>query len=94
VDAELDDLFIEPHAMRRGLGRALVDDAADQAGRAGHRRLLVIAHPRTRAFYQRASFVEIGSASTRFGPARRFARDLAGQSRAGGGSRDLGTASL
>ena len=78
-DAELDDLFVEPHAMRRGIGSALVDDAADQAARAGHSRLLVVGHSRTRSFYERAGFADAGPATTRFGPARRFARDLTGE---------------
>jgi len=80
-DAELDDLFVEPHAMRRGIGSALVEDAAMQARRAGLARLLVVAHPRTLAFYRRAGFVEQGPAETRFGPALRLARDLAEASR-------------
>jgi len=76
-DAELEDLFVEPHAMRRGIGTALVEDAAECARRAGLARLLVVAHPRTLAFYGRAGFVEQGPAETRFGPALRLARDLA-----------------
>ena len=75
-DAELDDLFVEPQAMRRGIGSALLHDAARRAGRAGHARLLVVAHPRTLTFYERAGFVEEGPATTRFGPASRLARDL------------------
>jgi GNAT superfamily N-acetyltransferase len=81
ADAELDDLFVEPHAMRRGLGGALVDDAADQAAQAGHSRLLVVGHARTRAFYEREGFADVGPATTRFGLARRFARELAGETR-------------
>jgi GNAT superfamily N-acetyltransferase len=80
-DAELDDLFVEPEAMRRGIGRALVDDAAESASRAGFTRLLVVGHPRTLAFYRRAEFVERGPAETRFGPALRLARDLSARSR-------------
>lgn len=75
-DARLDDLFVEPHAMRRGIGSALVDDAAHRAGQAGLGRLLVVAHPRTLTFYKRAGFVEEGPATTRFGPALQLARDL------------------
>jgi GNAT superfamily N-acetyltransferase len=75
-DAELDDLFVEPQAMRHGIGSALLDDAAQRARQAGLARLLVVAHPRTLRFYRRAGFVEQGSAATRFGPALRLARDL------------------
>lgn len=80
-DAELEDLFVEPHAMRHGIGTALVEDAAECARHAGLVRLLVVAHPRTLAFYRRAGFVEQGPAETRFGPALRLARDLAEASR-------------
>lgn len=75
-DAELDDLFVEPHAMRRGIGSALVDDAAERASQAGLARLLVVAHSRTLTFYRRTGFVEQGPAATEFGPALRLARDL------------------
>ena len=75
-DAELDDLFVEPDAMRRGIGRALVEDAADQARHAGRSCLLVVAHQRTLSFYERAGFEQKGAADTRFGPALRLARAL------------------
>jgi GNAT superfamily N-acetyltransferase len=75
-DAELDDLFVEPDMMRLGIGSALVGDAAQCAAGAGLEHLLVVAHPRTRAFYSRAGFVVQGPATTRFGPALRLARDL------------------
>src|SRR3954447_9412675 len=75
-DAELDDLFVEPDAMRRGIGRALVEDAAEQARRAGRSRLLVVAHQRTLGFYERAGFEKTDVADTRFGPALRLARTL------------------
>jgi GNAT superfamily N-acetyltransferase len=75
-DAELDDLFVEPRATRRGIGSALVHDAAERASQAGHARLLVVAHPRTLTFYKRAGFVEEGSATTKFGPACQLAHDL------------------
>ena len=74
--AELDDLFVEPQAMRHGIGSALLEDAAQRARQAGVARLLVVAHPRTLSFYRRAGFVEQGRAATRFGPALRLARDL------------------
>src|SRR3954449_2533644 len=75
-DAELDDLFVEPDAMRRGIGSDLVHDAAQCAGRAGLARLFVVGHPRTLTFYKRVGFAEKGPATTRFGPALRLERDL------------------
>ena len=66
---ELDGLFVEPAAMRRGIGRALVADAADRARAEGARRMSVIANPRAVGFYERVGFVAGGEADTRFGPA-------------------------
>jgi GNAT superfamily N-acetyltransferase len=83
-DAELDDLFVEPEGMRRGIGSALVHDAAHRAGHAGLARLLVVGHPRTLKFYLRVGFIEEGPANTDFGPALRLARDLNRDSEATG----------
>lgn len=77
-DLELEDLFVEPAAMRRGVGRALVQDAVGRGRRAGRARILVVAAPRTRAFYERLGFVIVGDAATRFGPALRLERVLDG----------------
>jgi GNAT superfamily N-acetyltransferase len=66
---ELDGLFVEPAAMRRGIGRALVADAADRARAEGARRMSVIANPRAVGFYERVGFVAGEAADTRFGPA-------------------------
>ncbi|MGZ4271409.1 MAG: GNAT family N-acetyltransferase [Solirubrobacteraceae bacterium] len=73
---ELDDLFVDPGAMRQGIGRALVEDAATRALAAGARGMTVVAHPRTFGFYERVGFVVTGPAQTRFGPAARLERDL------------------
>jgi GNAT superfamily N-acetyltransferase len=70
---ELDGLFIEPGHMHRGVGRALVEDAAARAARAGAAWLEVTAGP-AQGFYERVGFALIGSAETRFGPAVRMRR--------------------
>lgn len=75
-EAELIDLFVEPHAMRRGIGSALLDHVTHHAAQAGLARLVVVAHRRTFAFYERAGFVDEGPATTQFGPARRLVRNL------------------
>jgi GNAT superfamily N-acetyltransferase len=75
-DGELDDLFVEPAQMRRGIGRALVEDAAARAQAVGRDRLCVVAAERTLPFYSRAGFAVTGDASTRFGPAVRLERRL------------------
>jgi N-acetylglutamate synthase-like GNAT family acetyltransferase len=66
---ELDGLFVEPAAMRGGVGRALVEDAAARARAEGATRISVIANPRATGFYERVGFVAGEPAETRFGPA-------------------------
>jgi GNAT superfamily N-acetyltransferase len=73
---ELEDLFVEPVAMRRGIGRALVDDAARCGSRLGLTHLHVVAHPRTLRFYARAGFETTATASTRFGRVLRLTRTV------------------
>ena len=72
---ELDGLFVEPAHMHRGVGRALVEDAAARASRDGAERLEVTAGPAQR-FYERVGFHLVGPAQTRFGPAVRMRRAL------------------
>ena len=72
---ELDGLFVEPGHIRRGVGRALVEDAAARAAYAGAPWLEVTAGP-AQGFYERVGFTLIGSAKTRFGPAVRMRREL------------------
>jgi len=72
----LDDLFVDPEILRRGVGRALVEDAAARASAAGSRAMTVIAHPRNFPFYESVSFQPHEPAATRFGPATRMRREL------------------
>ena len=72
---ELDGLFVEPGRMHGGVGRALVEDAAERAARAGAVSLEVTAGP-AQGFYERVGFELLGSAETRFGPAVRMRRRL------------------
>jgi GNAT superfamily N-acetyltransferase len=65
----LDGLFVEPEAMRTGVGRALIADAATRARAEGAMRISVIANPRAVGFYERLGFVAGEPATTRFGPA-------------------------
>jgi GNAT superfamily N-acetyltransferase len=66
---ELDDLFVDPDVMRKGIGRALVRDAAGGAVVAGCRSMAVVAHPRNFPFYESVGFKPGDPATTRFGPA-------------------------
>ena len=73
---ELEDLFVAPEQMRRGIGGALVADAVARAAAAGHARMTVVAAERTRRFYERAGFAVEREATTAFGPALLLARSL------------------
>ncbi len=72
---ELDGLFVDPAQMRRGVGRALVEDAAARACRDGASALEVTAGP-AEGFYAKLGFTVISGAETRFGPAVRMRRTL------------------
>jgi N-acetylglutamate synthase-like GNAT family acetyltransferase len=71
--AELDGLFVDPDCWRRGIGRALVDQATHQARRKGLT-LAVTASLGARKFYEKCGFTIEGEAQTRFGPALRMSR--------------------
>ena len=73
---ELDDLFVEPDSMRRGVGRLLVADVATRAALAGASHVDVIANPNALGFYERLGFEITGRASTRFGDAPRMSLEL------------------
>ncbi len=72
---ELDGLFVEPADIGRGVGRALVEDAAARAAATGASSIEVTAGP-AQGFYERVGFGVIGTAETRFGPAVRMRRAL------------------
>jgi len=71
--AELDGLFVEPEMWRRGVGKALVEEAIHEARRRGLA-LMVVASPTAREFYERCGFALEGESETRFGPALRMSR--------------------
>jgi len=73
---ELDALFVEPHRMRSGVGRKLIDDAKRIAREHGATRIDVVANPQAVAFYERVGFKTSGQAETRFGMAPRMSLRL------------------
>jgi GNAT superfamily N-acetyltransferase len=73
---EIEDLFVDPDWMGRGVGRALVADLVATARSRGVRRIEVTANPHALAFYAKAGFVIGGEAETRFGPAPRMYLEL------------------
>ena len=74
--AELDGLFVDPSAWRRGLGRRLVNDAASRARDEGASRLSVTANLDAVSFYEALGFVVDRPVDTDFGPAARMHRRL------------------
>jgi GNAT superfamily N-acetyltransferase len=73
---ELDDLFVDPGWMRRGVARALMSDAVAAARAEGRSRIEVSANIHARAFYDAAGFVTDGRVDTPFGPTPRMHLDL------------------
>jgi GNAT superfamily N-acetyltransferase len=69
---ELEDLFVDPAWMRRGIASALVRDAIEVARTSGAPRIEVTGNHHARAFYEHAGFSIDGAARTRFGPALRM----------------------
>jgi GNAT superfamily N-acetyltransferase len=69
---ELDDLFVDPDWMKRGVGRVLVLDVAAIAHRRGVRRVDVTANEHALAFYAKAGFLLDHDVETRFGSAARM----------------------
>jgi GNAT superfamily N-acetyltransferase len=73
---ELDGLFVEPAHWRKGIGGALIEDAARLARRRKFRRMEVTANPRAEGFYAKLHFIKYAVAATRFGSASRMHRIL------------------
>jgi len=60
----LDHLWITPHAMGRGIGRALFEHAAGEARRLGHQTLKIEADPNAEGFYARMGARRVGATLT------------------------------
>jgi GNAT superfamily N-acetyltransferase len=69
---ELEDLFVDPGWMRRGIATALVKRIADVLRARGVERLEVTANPHALGFYRAAGFIDCGVAETGFGTAPRM----------------------
>ena len=70
---ELEDLFVDPGWMRRGIATALVNRIAQVLRARGVERLEVTANTHVMGFYRAAGFTECGVADTVFGTAPRMA---------------------
>ena len=69
---ELEDLFVDPGWMRRGIATALVSRIVDVLRARGAECLEVTANPHAREFYSAAGFTDCGVAETEFGAAPRM----------------------
>ena len=69
---ELEDLFVDPDYMRRGIAAALVDRIAEVLRARGVGRLEVTANPHALGFYRAAGFTDCGVAETEFGAGYRM----------------------
>jgi ribosomal protein S18 acetylase RimI-like enzyme len=73
---ELDDIFVDPDHMRRGIGRALMADVMARARTQGIRRIEVDANPGALAFYEAVGFAVMGRKEMEFGFAWRLWLDV------------------
>jgi GNAT superfamily N-acetyltransferase len=73
---ELEDLFVDPPAMRQGVATRLVLDLVSAAARDGAAWIEVTANDHAAEFYASTGFVQVGEEQTLFGPAPRLRRDL------------------
>lgn len=69
---ELEDLFVNPNWMRRGIATRLVGRIVDVLRVRGVSRIEVTANPHALGFYRVAGFTDIGEATTEFGTAPRM----------------------
>jgi GNAT superfamily N-acetyltransferase len=70
--SELEDLFVDPGYMRRGIATALVSRIAEVLRAQGAERVEVTANPHALAFYRAVGFIDGGVAETDFGVAPRL----------------------
>ncbi|HEY8039705.1 MAG TPA: GNAT family N-acetyltransferase [Polyangiaceae bacterium] len=61
-EGELDSLYVAPSALRRGVGRALLEAARTLARREGFRALSIHADPHAESFYLRQGATRAGDA--------------------------------
>jgi GNAT superfamily N-acetyltransferase len=74
--AELDDLFVDPAWMRRGVARALVLDAVSVARAGGSKRIEVTANAHALNFYNAVGFVAGVVVATQFALGTRMHLDV------------------
>jgi GNAT superfamily N-acetyltransferase len=75
--AEIEDLFVDPVFMRRGIGRALIETMVSVAANRGWGQIEVDANPHAQRFYEQAGFVTVGRVQLEHGVAVRMLRATA-----------------
>jgi ribosomal protein S18 acetylase RimI-like enzyme len=75
-EPELEDLFVDPDARRRGIARRLVADAVSDAEAAGQRRIWVTGNEHALDFYRAVGFEIVGVADTELRSAPRLRLDV------------------
>lgn len=76
-EAEVEDLFVDPQAWRKGVGRTLMAALESRALALGARSLHVVANNRALPFYRSVGFETVGTIATRFAPAPEMRKALA-----------------
>ena len=71
-DVELEDLFVHPDWMRRGVATCLIADVVERARAAGAFQVAVTANPHAMAFYLRVGFRGSAQVDTDFEPGTRM----------------------
>lgn len=69
---ELEDLFVDPDWMRRGIATALVNCIVEVVRALGAERLEVTANPHALGFYSAFGFIDLGVVKTDLGTAPRM----------------------
>jgi len=69
---ELEDLFVDPGYMRRGIAAALINRIVDVLRARGVERMEVTANPDALGLYRAVGFIDCGVAETEFGAAPRM----------------------
>ena len=67
---ELNDLFVEPSRIGKGLGKRLWDHALELARRLGYRKVVLTADPHAEPFYMRLGAVRVGEKPSSVLPGR------------------------
>ena len=76
---ELEDLFVDPGYMRRGIATALISRTAEVLRARGAERLEVTANPHALEFYRAVGFTDCGITATEFGSAPRMVLVISGR---------------